>query len=125
MKDALTSIFMKDDVSVRRVLSCKARTVGIAYVDALMSVAIPISSTFTFLNPFETRSFRIFGLLPLRMSDYTSLLVSPRKKRSLPEDDDNLLTPKRLRLALVNSCLLVLYVHKCWVNTDMRVPLLL
>ncbi|KAI0080634.1 hypothetical protein K474DRAFT_147646 [Panus rudis PR-1116 ss-1] len=34
------------------------------------------------------------------MSDlYTSLRVSPRKKRTLPEDDDNLLTPKRLRHA--------------------------
>lgn len=32
------------------------------------------------------------------MSDlYTALRVSPRKKRTLPEDDDNLLTPKRLR----------------------------
>ncbi|KAI0796544.1 hypothetical protein C8Q75DRAFT_802238 [Abortiporus biennis] len=30
---------------------------------------------------------------------YTSLRVSPRKKRALPEDDDDLLTPKRLRTA--------------------------
>ncbi|KAI0693570.1 hypothetical protein BC835DRAFT_1066460 [Cytidiella melzeri] len=35
------------------------------------------------------------------MSDlYTALRVSPRKKRTLPEDDDNLLTPKRLRTEL-------------------------
>ncbi|KAI0092605.1 hypothetical protein BDY19DRAFT_1054098 [Irpex rosettiformis] len=35
------------------------------------------------------------------MSDlYTTLCVSPRKKRTLLEDDDNLLTPKRLRTEL-------------------------
>ncbi|TCD66941.1 hypothetical protein EIP91_000719 [Steccherinum ochraceum] len=34
------------------------------------------------------------------MSDiYTTLHATPRRKRTLPEDDDNLLTPKRLRTA--------------------------
>ncbi|KAH8106090.1 hypothetical protein BXZ70DRAFT_415856 [Cristinia sonorae] len=34
------------------------------------------------------------------MSDiYTSLHATPRRKRTLPEDDDNVLTPKRLRTA--------------------------
>lgn len=52
---------------------------------------------------FETRFLlHITRVKTFTMSDlYTALRLSPRKKRTLPEDDDNVLTPKRLRHASV------------------------
>ena len=44
-----------------------------------------------------------FFALPLLRHMYTSLQVSPKKKRCPPElDDANILTPKKLRTALVH-----------------------
>lgn len=43
---------------------------------------------------------------------YTSLQVSPKKKRCPPElDDANILTPKKLRTAFVDFLIYIIIVH--------------